>query len=555
VRQYDPGAFLIIGTFEDARITRLMDAVFATTDTTDTIVPQLRLFDSRIATAGSTTFMSGPSGEVHLYVDDDNAGEWWYIVNNTPQDIPIKQTNGLFMTGYLQSIPKGQAAVIKHYGGDSFKATVSHPVDSTSQIIKDFRVQEYVPSITTTVIHVPYNPDGTGVELQSCSLIHITAPNTVVHVHLGLLQSVYPYTANRGIYHFINESNTAITIMGSEATIINYSQNTTLLDATTNGFILALATDQSTYWLYTNSIELPFIPANVPISKRGTRSPCVAIGEMLCCCDNQTVQLHPAETLSIASISDNRESAYYIRNISQTDVTLIYSTSSGNITTTIQVNDVAYMKLVDDSNWIRTTPIIHVPAPSVDTTDPMPNGSVLEISAPSFLWLYADFRTIGFEWNIVNNATTDCTFVLLNSATGSASQTYISGGTTIPAGSTAMLRQISMTNYVLLAPSSNRSQVRITTNGAVLNGTHANKFCIISIAGAGPFSCVLSSENMVDGAEIDIFNRCATADVVLNTTTGTIISRDNLRNIPPSSAVTVKFMSSIPGFAVVGGLL
>ena len=552
VRQYNPAAFLILGTFEDARVAKLMDAVFATTDTSDVIVPQPRLFDSRVAPAGSTTVMNGPSGEVRLYEESTNVGKWWYVVNDTSQDIPLKQTSGSIMTGYLQSIPKGRAAVVKQYATASFNATIAQPTDRTPQTIKGFRVQEYYPGLTTTVIHVPYNPDGTGAELKACSLIHITAPNTVVYVHIGLPYSLYGQPTDRGTYHFLNESNSAVTIMGSESTILNYSQNTMNLDANTKTFLLALTLDHATYWVHTNSIHLPFISANVPVNKTGTKSPNVGTGGILCCSDNQFIQLHPAATISNA-INDNGEAGYHIRNVSHTTATLVYSTSTGDVSTTIVPNGFIYMKQVDDTTWIPSTPIIHVPGPTVDDTDPLPNGTILELALPSSLWLYCDFRTIGFEWNIVNSGAADCNVVPLNATTGSAAQTYVSGGTVIPSGCTAILKQTSFSNYVLLVPQPMRARVQITTNGIVLDGTYANKFCNIAITGTEPYTCVLSSAYMVNGAEIDIFNH-SSGDVIISSTTSTIVSRDNLRTVPPGSAITAKYMSSIPGFAVVGGL-
>ena len=64
----------------------------------------------------------------------------------------------------------------------------------------------------------------------------------------------------------------------------------------------------------------------------------------------------------------------------------------------------------------------------------------------------------------------------------------------------------------------------------------------------------LSTTYMVDGAEIDLFNK-TTNDINIGSSVVPILSTTTSNILPSMCGATVKYIASIPGFSLVGGIV
>ena len=562
VRQYDIGKFLVVGSLESPDMVTLMTAILGGGTATNQGI--LSLPENASAGCGSTTIMNGPSGVVQLHAaGGTDVGHWWYVTNNTPRDVPIQSVvNGTNAAPDVYGhtyIPNGRGAVIRHHQPSAFTVVVSHTEDLVPQsMVHNYRVQECTAG---SILYVPWDPnDVTSPRLQPGSLIHITQANTEVRLNLA------PNT--RGTYHFLNASNTPVNITGcnrhgspSLVSGLGFvqvgSQSTTTIDATKTYFVVARTGDLSTYLLYvSNEIGLPYEPWLVTGTITDKQAMGVPPTDLLCGYGaDPTVHFQNlALTTFVVPAGSARERAYYIRNTGTATVNMNWlSPVTGlPVNTGVPPGSAVYVHLIADNTWAIETPVLHFPAASQDE-DPLPNGATLTLPTTTVLRLYSDARTVGRHWYLVNVGTTNSTIVPCISGLGAAAPS-VSGNTTILAGQTVLLRQRSTTQYVLMGPATPQRTIRrITTVSTVLDGTYANQFCMFTTSGA-TLTATLSTTYMADGAEIDLFNY-TNNDLDITSPVVPILSTTTSNVLPSMSGATVKYIASLPGFSLVGGIV
>ena len=565
VRQYAVGTFLVIGSLESADVAYLLTAVLD--GSTATNQGLLELPGNASADCGSTTIMNGPSGEVQLHATtrepSTEVGHWWHVVNRTPRDIPInaviKSSAAPAVYGHTY-IPNGRGAVIRHHSTSEFTVMVTHTEDLLPQsIIHNYRVQE---STAPSIVYVPWNPnDATGPRLQPGSLVHITQPNTEVRLILA--------SNTRGTYHFLNESNSPVTVTGCNrhktpslvtgtSFVAGDALSTTTVDATIAYFVVARTYDLSTYLLYAgNEISLPYDPYLVNSGIPDKQSNAVPPTDVLCGYGaNKSVTFQNlALSTFLVPTGSARDRAYYVRNVGTAAVDVSWSQINPpqTVATSVPAGGAVYVKLIADYTWAIQTAVLHFPAASQDE-DPLPNGAIVNLPTTTVVRLYSDSRTVGRQWYVINESTTtNSTVVPSVSGLGAAAPT-LTGNSTIMAGQTVILRQRSTTEYVLIAPEKPQRTIRrITTVSTALDGTYTNQFCMFTTSGA-TLTVTLSTTYMVDGAEIDLFNK-TTNDINIGSSVVPILSTTTSNILPSMCGATVKYSASIPGFSLVGGIV
>lgn len=357
------------------------------------------------------------------------------------------------------------------------------------------------------------------------------------------------------IFHFQNDSSTVLLfatgsgVAGYNGATINGAASYSL--AAGARATVGIVAGTRNMRVSTSTIELP---NSVGVTADAYR----AGSGLLLMNTNQQIKLNATTTTGfVIPASSVFERAFYLRNISTTSATLTAGTGvtiTGSLT--VAVGRTAYVRNTGDTTWLVTTPIIHLPAPSA-TDDPLPNGANVDITeAGTEVRVYADVRTIGYWWLINNSSGTD---VLINpkiSGTGVAAPS-VGDNRVVPAGTTALVRQIQTGRFVLLVECAYRSVQIVTTNYTTIDGAYENKLAVLKMQtpdANGLYGLILNtSQNLADGAIIEILNHCSLSVTVTSPSVG-ILSRLDKKIIPSGSSVIVRYIVGM-GFLLMGDLV
>ena len=441
-------------------------------------------------------------------------------------------------------IPVGRVALIRQYSATEFSVLLSHPEDASPQSLSYFRRETYNPGASVSVIHLPRHPTISGPILKHNTLITVTAANTIVYLWQEFLLPMGGY-----VYQFQNSSTTDILYKpGSGVTGFN--------GATYNG-------TSASYYQGVNStltIVIYSTTRNMALYD-GTDISLPSVFRAGCgiSASSDTVLItNTTSTGFVVPSGSASERAFYVYNGRGHDITFKQSGAGIIGTKIISSGRTAYIVNTGDNTWTVSPPIVHLPCASLDE-DPTPDGCFVDITEPGTeIRVYAgDTRTIGYKWWIVNKSGTDTVIKAKTSGLGLAPPTLGNGDVVlVPDGRSALLVHVQSTRYTVFVNAVYRLMRTVTVNNAVLDGQYQERLVVLKMTGSGsPYIIKLDiTNNLLDGATMEILNQCDQTVSVTSTPTVPILSRLGNVIIPLHASVLMRYVAGT-GFLLVGDLV